>query len=82
MDGTGLEDKDVAYEVVLRFRPGGQALFGTWSRPETADEKFLKWLGTHGQPGTVPTLTATIDGGRHPVKSWTHEGGLQVTGTA
>ncbi|MDV5143186.1 hypothetical protein R1T08_02390 [Streptomyces sp. SBC-4] len=49
-----------------------------WSKPETADEKFLEWLGAHGQPGTVLTLTTTIGGETRPVKSWTHEGGLQV----
>ncbi|MDV9186846.1 hypothetical protein R6L23_01115 [Streptomyces sp. SR27] len=70
------------HEVVLRFRPGGPAILGVWSRPEMADEKILEWLGTHGQPGAVLTLSATIDGERHPVKSWTHEGGLQVAGAA
>ncbi|MFE1553179.1 hypothetical protein [Streptomyces sp. NPDC058718] len=54
---------------MLRFRPGGPAIFGVWSRPETADAKFLEWLGTHGQTGTVLTLTATIGSERHPVKS-------------
>ncbi|WP_329625938.1 hypothetical protein OG357_38540 (plasmid) [Streptomyces sp. NBC_01255] len=81
MDGTGLEGKDVEYEVVLRFRPGGPAIFGVWSRPETADEKFLEWLGAHGQPGAVLTLTAIVDGVVHPVKHWTAEGGVQA-GTA
>ncbi|MEU9706778.1 hypothetical protein [Streptomyces sp. NPDC047981] len=82
MDNTGLEGKDVEHEVVLRFRPGGPAIFGVWSRPEVADAKFLEWLGTHGQPGAVLTLTATTGGERRPVKSWTHKGGLQVAGAA
>ncbi|MCZ0983743.1 hypothetical protein O1L60_44045 [Streptomyces diastatochromogenes] len=82
MDSTGLETKGVEYEVVLRFRPGGPAVLGVWSKPEAADEKFVEWLGAHGQPGTLLTLTATINGETRPVKSWTHEGGLQVTGAA
>ncbi|MFD3567379.1 hypothetical protein [Streptomyces sp. NPDC058667] len=53
-----------------------------WSRSETAEAKFLEWLGAHGQPGAVLTLTATIGGERRAVKSWTHEGGLQVAGVA
>ncbi|MET9734514.1 hypothetical protein ABZZ79_28910 [Streptomyces sp. NPDC006458] len=54
MDSTDLASKDVEYEVVLRFRPGGPAIFGVWSRPESADAKFLEWLGTHGHP--APSL--------------------------
>ncbi|WP_030556826.1 hypothetical protein [Streptomyces exfoliatus] len=82
MDSTGLEGKDVEYEVVLRFHPGGPAILGVWSAPEVADAKFLEWLGAHGQPGAVLALTATIGGERRPVKSWTHEGGLQVAKAA
>ncbi|MER7541331.1 hypothetical protein ABTX77_42385 [Streptomyces sp. NPDC097704] len=82
MDSTGLKGKDVEHEVVLRFRPGGPAILGVWSKPEAADRKFTEWLGAHGQPGAALTLTATIGGERRPAKSWTHEGGLQVAGSA
>ncbi|MFB6834360.1 hypothetical protein [Streptomyces hydrogenans] len=51
-------------------------------KPEVADEKFVEWLGAHEQPGTVLTLTVTIGGMTRPVKSWTHEGGLQVAKAA
>ncbi|MEU6620833.1 hypothetical protein ABZ926_08600 [Streptomyces litmocidini] len=82
MESTGLEGEDVEYEVVLRFRLGGPAILGVWSKPEVADEKFLKRFGAHGRPGTVLTLTATINGETRLVKSWTHEDGLQVARAA
>ncbi|MFE0773352.1 hypothetical protein [Streptomyces sp. NPDC058861] len=80
MDRTVLEDQDVAYEVELRFRPGGPAILGVWSNPETADVKFTKWLGSHGRDDAV--LTATADGETRPVKHWTAKGGPQVAGVA
>ncbi|GGQ34226.1 hypothetical protein [Streptomyces roseolilacinus] len=65
------------YEVVLRSRPGGPAILGAWSRPETADRRFMEWLGRYGTPGVVLTLTATVDGETYPVRRWTYDSGLQ-----
>ncbi|MGW6247903.1 hypothetical protein [Streptomyces roseolus] len=45
MNNTGLEGKDVEYEVVLRFRRGGPAIVGAWSEFETADRKFRSGSG-------------------------------------
>ncbi|MFF5635856.1 hypothetical protein [Streptomyces sp. NPDC012825] len=82
VDSTVLEDQDVAYEVELRFRPDGPAVLGVWSKPETADQKFVERLGAYSRPGTVLALTATADGTTQPVKSWTYEGGLRVAEVA
>ncbi|WP_411078397.1 hypothetical protein [Streptomyces sp. cmx-10-25] len=82
MNSTDLEDEDTEYEVTLRFRPDGPAVLGVWSKPETAETVFMEWLGLYGQVGTVLTFTATSNGETRPVKGWTYEGGLRVTGTA
>ncbi|MFC7979062.1 hypothetical protein ACFUT3_27965 [Streptomyces cinereoruber] len=42
MGSTVLEAQDVAYEVELRFRPGGPAIVGVWAKAETADAKFTE----------------------------------------
>ncbi|MFI8515954.1 hypothetical protein ACIGHB_33025 [Streptomyces sp. NPDC085460] len=78
MDSTGLEGEGVTYEVVLRFRRGGPALFGAWPEFETADRKFTQWLGTWGQADAVLTLTAVAGSVVYPVKHWTAEGGVQA----
>lgn len=78
MNNTGLEGKDVEYEVVLRFRRGGPAILGTWSEFETADRKFTQWLGAWGQADAVLTLTAVVDSVVHPMKYWTAEGGVRA----
>ncbi|MFJ4343547.1 hypothetical protein ACIP5O_36230, partial [Streptomyces sp. NPDC088915] len=59
MGSTVLEDQDVAYEVELRFRPGGPAILSVWAKAETADAKFTEWLGSYGRDEAVLTLTAT-----------------------
>ncbi|MFC7979798.1 hypothetical protein ACFUT3_31755 [Streptomyces cinereoruber] len=78
MGSMVLEEQDVAYEVELRFRPGGPAILGVWVKAETADAKFTEWLGSHGRDEAVLTLTATASGETRLVKSWTFKGGLQV----
>ncbi|MFE0773362.1 hypothetical protein [Streptomyces sp. NPDC058861] len=82
MGSTVLGDQGVEYEVTLRFRPGGPAVLGVWSDPETAETVFMEWLGLYGRPGTILALTATATAGgtAYPVKSWTAEGGLRVAG--
>lgn len=80
MDHTAREDQAAAYAVELRFRPGGPAIFGVWSRPDVADRKFTEWLGAYSRPGASLTLTSLTGGIARPVKSWTYEGGLTATG--
>ncbi|MFC7794154.1 hypothetical protein [Streptomyces cinereoruber] len=82
MGSTVLEEQDVAYEVELRFRPGGPAVLGVWAKAETADAKFTEWLGSHGRDEAVLTLTVTAGGEARLVKSWTAEGGLRVAGAS
>lgn len=53
VDSTVIEDQDVEYEVVLRFRPDGPAVLGVWCNPETADTKFTEWLGSHDRDEAV-----------------------------
>ncbi|MGW5003067.1 hypothetical protein ACWEP8_36050 [Streptomyces hydrogenans] len=80
MDSSAREDQAAAYAVELRFRTGGPAIFGVWSRPEVADHKFTEWLGAYSRPGAVLTLTSLTGGTAWPVKTWTYEGGLTTTG--
>ncbi|MFE0777103.1 hypothetical protein [Streptomyces sp. NPDC058861] len=77
---TVLEDQDLKYEyeVELRFRPGGPAVLGVWAKAETADAKFVEWLGSHGRDDAVLTLTATAGGETRLVKRWTAASGLRV----
>jgi hypothetical protein len=46
-------DTNAEFEPVLRFRPGGPAITGTWSKPEVADHKLVEWIGLHSRCGTV-----------------------------
>ncbi|RSS85677.1 hypothetical protein EF919_37820 [Streptomyces sp. WAC02707] len=82
MDSAVLEARGMEYEVGLRFRPDGPAILGVWSKPETAEQVFMEWLGLYGRDGTVLTLNATTGSAVTSVKSWTYAGGLQVTGAA
>ncbi|MFF0486825.1 hypothetical protein [Streptomyces sp. NPDC004435] len=81
MNSSALEDQAASYVVELRFRAGGPAICGVWSRPDVADRKFTEWLGAYSRPGTVLTLTSLTGGTARPVKSWTYEAGLTTPGT-
>ncbi|GAA0464325.1 hypothetical protein ACFQ2B_40270 [Streptomyces stramineus] len=62
------------YHVVVRFRPAGPPVTGTWTSSTTALEKYRRWIGTHGStPGVVITLEAETAGVRTTVKRWTVE---------
>lgn len=62
------------YHVVVRFRPDGPPVTGTWTSGATALEKYRRWIGTHGSvPGVLITLEAETAGVRTTVKEWTVE---------
>ncbi|MFI8254979.1 hypothetical protein [Streptomyces filamentosus] len=81
MDSSAREDQAAEYVVELRFRTGGPAIFGIWSRPDVANHKFTEWLGAYSRPGAVLTLASLTGGTARPVKTWTYGGGLTTTGT-
>lgn len=60
------------FSVTVQFRKDGPRVKGQWTEYETADQKYLDFVGDYGsQPGaTVSLFEETADGECHVRKAW------------
>ncbi|GAA1111025.1 hypothetical protein [Streptomyces javensis] len=67
------------FRITVTFTPGGPAVSGTWSNPDTAEGKFHEWARSHGgRPGAAVTLWLETPDGLEELRTWTAERGEVV----